>query len=498
MLFNSYVFVLGFLPIAYLVGRLLARRAPLGLYLGWLVVVSVLFYSWQDVRHGLLFVASIGFNSVVATRLVDSGGPHRRAWCAVGVGANLALIGYFKYRGFGATIVNNALGTTWPVPEIVLPLGISFYTLQQIAYLVDAYRGLVPRHDLVRYSLFVAFFPQLIAGPIVRQREVLEQFVTPRARRFSDADFAVGVTYFSLGLFKKVVLADELARFANPVFGEAETGLVLPSSLAWIGVLSYTLQLYFDFSGYSDMALGLGRLFGIKLPLNFDSPYQAVSIADFWRRWHMTLSGFFRDYVYVPLGGSRCAPGRRALNVLVTMLVGGVWHGAGWTFVVFGAVHGVLLIVSHAWDRRAGVTRPPSRLRRTVARGATFLTVALTLVLFRAESLPSAGRLYWALLVPSSAVIDYPMWLAVRDAGYWLPIGLLIVWGLPSSQQFLGRIGPAWDYRFRAVGSAARLGCRADWWQWRPTPWHAVVSATLFVAAFCAFTRTSHFLYFNF
>lgn len=498
MLFNSYVFVLAFLPVVYLVARFLADRVPLSVYLSWLIAASVVFYSWQEPWLGLLFVASILFNYVIAARLVDLTASHRRTWLSLGVAANLALIGYFKYLAFGTTILNTLLGTDWPVPQIALPLGISFYTFVQIAYLVAAYRGEVKRHSFVEFSVFVTFFPHLVAGPIVQHHHLLEQFDKPRARKFYDLDFAVGVTYFSIGLFKKVILADQFAIFANPVFAQTEQGIQVSWSLAWIGLLSYSLQLYFDFSGYSDMAIGLGRLFGIKFPLNFNSPYKAVDIVDFWRRWHMTLSLFLRDHLYIPLGGSRCAPWRRSLNLFLTMAICGLWHGAGWTFVLWGAVHGALLIVNHAWNKRFISETPCSPVRLLLARGATFITVMMGWVLFRAETLNGAGRMYQALLIPAGLSIDYATWVTVRDAGHWVPIGLLIVWCLPNSQQFLGRIGPALEFRLRpsALASAAQL--RSYWWQWRPTPWHALFSAGLFVVSFCAFSRVSQFIYFNF
>ena len=495
MLFNSYLFILCFLPICYLVARLLAARVPFTVYLSWLVIADFVFYGWQDARLGGLFFLSVICNYLIGVQLVNPRDNFRKFWLIFGVCSNLALIGYFKYLSFGTQILNTLAGTSLSVPAVTLPLGISFYTFQQIAYLVDAYRGEVKRHRFLDYSFFVSFFPQLVAGPIVQHRDVLNQFEKPRFRRFYDLDFAVGVTYFSIGLFKKVLLADQFALFANPVFAQIESGQPMAWSLAWVGALSYSLQLYFDFSGYSDMALGLGRLFGIKLPLNFNSPYKAVDIIDFWRRWHMTLSAFLRDYLYIPLGGSRCAPWRRSFNLFLTMLLGGLWHGAGWTFLAWGAVHGGLLILNHAWNQWRGANITATGTQLLFARGGTFLIVTLAWVLFRAETLSGAVGMYRAMFLPSGISMEYAQWISVRDAGYWLPLGLILVWCLPNSQEFLGRIGPALRYRHR---HSSRNVTSSAWWQWRPTPWHAALSAFLFVASCCAFSRVSHFIYFNF
>ena len=512
MLFNSYEFVLAFLPVVYLVARWLVRSSRPSLYLWWLVLASVTFYSWQSPRLGLLFVTSMCVNYAIAGRLLAVTGPFRLAWLWLGVTANLAYICYFKYLGFAALTTQTLFGGDWTLPAIALPLGISFYTFQQIAYLVDVYRGDVRRQTFVDYVLFVSFFPQLIAGPIVQQSDIVNQFAKPRCRRFHELDAAVGLTLFILGLFKKVVLADNLARFANPAFRLAEHDGQLAMLPAWLGMLSYTLQLYFDFSGYSDMALGLGRLFGIRLPLNFNSPYKSVDIIDFWRRWHLTLSAFLRDYLYLPLGGGRCSRWRKSTNLLLTMLLGGLWHGAGWTFVLWGGVHGLLLIANHAWNdwqaARMG-TRQPSTIRLCLACVMTTFVVSLTWVLFRAESCAGAASFYHALFIPSAATIDYVTWVEMRDALYWVPIGLVIVWLLPNSQETLGRFGPALRYRYRpaAVSLAGRIlgsresqphDVRAPWWQWQPTTWHATVAAAMFLVAISSFSQVTQFIYFNF
>jgi D-alanyl-lipoteichoic acid acyltransferase DltB (MBOAT superfamily) len=277
---------------------------------------------------------------------------------------------------------------------ILLPLAISFFTFQQIAYLVDAYEGLTREYNFLHYCLFVTFFPQLIAGPIVHHREMLPQFASDTIYRFNQSTFTAGLTTFCLGLFKKVIIADGAATYATPVFDAAEAGEILTFFEAWTGAFGYTIQLYFDFSGYSDMAIGLGMMFGIRLPLNFFSPYKAVNIIDFWRRWHMTLSRFLRDYLYIPLGGSRRGKVRRYVNLMVTMLLGGLWHGAGWTFVAWGALHGFYLVVNHAWHavrRSLGHNLEKTTLAgRTLSRIVTLTAVIFAWVLFRAESFGGA------------------------------------------------------------------------------------------------------------
>ncbi len=289
------------------------------------------------------------FNFLVGNRLVRirrKGYKHSvRGALVVGIAFNLGTLGYFKYFNFFVETANVVFNAGFNFDEIILPLAISFFTFQQITFLVDAYRGKACDYNFLHYALFVTFFPQLIAGPIVHHAEMMPQFLKRKTGGLSNASIAVGGSIFLLGLFKKVVLADNVAAYATPVFAAASAGQELTLIESWGGVLAYTFQLYFDFSGYSDMAIGLARMFGIVLPLNFNSPYKAASIIDFWRRWHMTLSRFLRDYVYFPLGGSLRGRMKRHINLMITMLLGGLWHGAGWTFVVWGGLHGIYLMI---------------------------------------------------------------------------------------------------------------------------------------------------------
>ncbi len=395
MLFHSLEFLLGFLPVTLLGFFLLGRReatrrfAPL-----WLVACSLFFYAWWNPPFVLLLLASILVNYAIGQRLLRR---PSRALLTLGIALDLAVIGYFKYVNFFLGTLGALTGADLVVAGVFLPLGISFFTFQQIAYLVDAHRGLVGSRGLVDYALFVSFFPQLIAGPIVHHGEMMPQFRESATYRPRPDHFALGLAIFTFGLVKKVIVADGVAVYATPVFDAALAGRDPTLLEAWGGALAYTFQLYFDFSGYSDMAIGLARMFNIRLPFNFDSPYKATDIVDFWRRWHMTLSRFLRDYLYIPLGGSRKGPVRRYLNLMITMLLGGLWHGAAWTFVVWGGLHGLYLMIAHGWRalraRLGWLPERPSAWGRFAAWTLTFLAVVVAWVPFRAESFEAAGRI---------------------------------------------------------------------------------------------------------
>lgn len=399
MLFNSFQFIFVFLPVVlggfYFFTQQGKRDA--GLY--WLVVASLFFYGWWRPVYLWLIIGSVLFNYSIGHLLTQKtlARHWRKLALVIGISVNLASIGYFKYANFFVGNLNAVLGVNYHLDNILLPLAISFFTFQQIAYLVDAWRGETEEHSFRNYALFVTFFPQLIAGPIVHHKEMLPQFMQPDANRFSSHNLVVGLTIFTFGLFKKVVLADGVAPYADSVFALANTGEPVYFLEAWTGAIAYTLQLYFDFSGYSDMAIGIARMFGITLPVNFNSPYKALNIIDFWRRWHITLSRFLRDYLYFPLGGNRKGPTRRHVNLMTTMLLGGLWHGAGWTFVIWGGLHGLYLVINHAWRglrQRLGQDIDRSTLPgRTAARTLTLLCVIVAWVYFRAENLHSAHQI---------------------------------------------------------------------------------------------------------
>jgi alginate O-acetyltransferase complex protein AlgI len=404
MLFNSHQFLFQFLPptlIGFFALGVLGRpRAALF----WLLGASIYFYlSWRTEDLWIL-LGSIAFNYAMSALLVSGSLPprYRKGVLVVGVVGNLTALAYFKYSAFFVANLGGLFGTAWSVPALVLPLGISFYTFQQIAFLVEAWRGEFREPDLPRYCTVVTFFPHLIAGPIINYRAVIQQFRSPDFGRPREAMIAMGLTIFIMGMAKKVLLADSIAPQADYVFNAAAAGADVSLVEAWTGALAYTAQLYFDFSGYSDMAIGLALILGVRLPLNFNSPYKAENIADFWRRWHMTLSQFLRDYLYIPLGGNRCGPSRRLVNLMLTMVLGGLWHGAGWTFVIWGALHGFYLVVCHAWTTYFGAKAPHSsrqqRLSRISARTLTFVAVVFAWVFFRAPSLDSALIICKAML----------------------------------------------------------------------------------------------------
>lgn len=438
MLFNSFVFLLGFLPLALGLHWLAERFAP-AWRLPILVVLSFAFYGWWDWRFLPLLVLSIGLNWLIAEAFqkTKAGG-----LITLAIIANLAVLALFKYFNFFADLAGMIPGLPAPKLELALPLGISFFTFHHIMYLTDLRRGQAPRFDLVRYALYIAFFPQVLAGPLVRWREIMHQFEErPYARPDAAERFARGLILLTFGLAKKVLIGDPLAEYANPVFAAAAAGKVISVAEAWQATLAFTFQIYFDFSGYTDMALGLALLFGIVLPQNFDAPYRSLSIQDFWRRWHMTLSRFLRDYLYIPLGGSRSGLPTQVWALFATMALGGLWHGAGLTFVAWGVAHGLALIVALFW-RRAGWPMPAA-----LGWLLTFLFVMLCWVLFRATSFEAALAIYkglfglapygtgfkWRALLPAAAfaVLGPTAWALVHrlPPARWLAVllGLLFV-----------------------------------------------------------------------
>ncbi len=474
-------------------------RKDLGTW--WLVLASLFFYGWWNPVYLWFIGLSMAFNFSLARRFeaLRASGSVRglRSLLTLGVGANLGFLGWFKYADFFIENVNALAATSVPLLGIVLPLAISFFTFQQIAYLVDAYRGETQEHSALHYCLFVCFFPQLIAGPIVHHKEILDQFEARQDSRLHPSHLAVGGTLFFLGLFKKTVLADGVAQLVGPVFDAARDGVVLSLYEAWQGTLAYTLQIYFDFSGYSDMAIGLGFLFGVRLPLNFHSPYKATSIVEFWRRWHITLSRFLRDYLYIGLGGNRRGKARRYLNLLLTMVLGGLWHGAAWTFVIWGALHGLYLVLNHAWaglQKRLGVDLLPGPVGRVGAVAMTFLAVVISWVFFRAEGVSTA----WSMLRSMSGHADLAAYannlLPSGHAGFFGIAALLaVVFFAPNSHQLLGEHQPALEDHLTAQDGGRAWGPR-----WSPRPAWAGVMAAVAVVAVMFISRQSEFLYFRF
>jgi len=382
LLFNSYEFIFIFLPITFFIYFYLNGKRLTEVAKGFLVFSSLFFYSYWEIKYLPIILISMLFNYVIGTTLSRYDGKKskksfsKKYILIFGIICNVSLLGYFKYADFFIENFNLFAGSNIELLHLLLPLAISFFTFQQIAYLVDSYRNETKEYDFLNYALFVTFFPQLIAGPIVHHKEMMPQFANIKNKVKNYRNIALGIFIFSMGLFKKVVIADTFAVWANAGF---DIATILNFFEAWATSLSYTFQLYFDFSGYTDMAIGIALLFNIKLPINFNSPYKALDIQDFWRRWHITLSRFLRDYIYIPLGGNRKGATRTYLNLLATFVIGGFWHGAGWTFIFWGFLHGIALAIHRLWQSIG------FKLPKVIAWFITFNFVNIAWVFFRAK-----------------------------------------------------------------------------------------------------------------
>lgn len=527
MLFNSFEFIFLFLPITLSIFFLLSKNnkyVQQQIPILWLVAASLFFYGWWKPKNLPLILISIivnyGLGYFLSNTFKDK--ITKKTTLFLGIAFNLALIGYFKYANFFIDNINQAVGINLNLPPIILPLAISFFTFQQIAYLVDAYKGETKEYSFTKYMLFVCFFPQLIAGPIVHHKEVLPQFERPSTYHFNSRVLAIALTVFMAGLFKKVVLADRIAEYSNLAFNAAAQGIDLTFAEAWVGALGYSLQLYFDFSGYSDMAIGAAYMFGISLPLNFNSPYKAISIVDFWRRWHITLSNFLRDYLYIPLGGNRQGEIRRYTNLMITMLLGGLWHGAGWTFIFWGGLHGMYLVINNLYRLLRQSLGHDLKQDGWFLRGMgwllTFLAVVISWVFFKADSFATAtsilGSMFGTHGIQLPAFIEPYLgfmrnWgigflgftvnvgISQKYATFGIILLLLIVFIAPNTQQWLGRYNPTL--------TEPVVKYRPAWldrlWQilaWRPNKiWTAIIAGITSASLLC-FTRVSEFLYFQF
>jgi D-alanyl-lipoteichoic acid acyltransferase DltB (MBOAT superfamily) len=499
MLFNSFEFIFAFLPIVLVAFFLTARIAGKQAAIAFLCLASMFFYAWWNPIYLLLLVGEVCANFVIGRAIqAHRGRPGQNALVAAGIAFNLLILGFFKYALFFTGIVNDLAGTHWSMVALVLPLGISFHTFQQIAYLVQARQPATPRYPFLEYVLFVTFFPQLIAGPIVHHNEVIPQIDRPAFTRWNPRNFVLGLSIFSVGLFKKTVIADSLGQIASPAFAVVAGHHALGAGDAWMGALGYSLQLYFDFSAYSDMAIGLARMFNVVLPANFDSPYKAVNIADFWRRWHMTLSRFLRDFLYFPLGGNRKGVARAMLNVMITMLLGGLWHGAGWTFVIWGGLHG-LYICGHRLVRTSGLYErllPFALPRRIFAQAFTLFLIVIAWVFFRAADLTAAALMLRSMFgagdagaAPAAFGVDNPVEL--------IAAGAVLALFAPNVIDIFARFGPALKVdRPNERRTAQRLLGRL---QWRPTAGWGLATGTLAaVGALAILGWHAEFLYFQF
>jgi alginate O-acetyltransferase complex protein AlgI len=517
MLFNSLPFIFGFLPLAlvvtYALGRWRRDAAKLALLL-----LSFGFYAmwrWQQLP---LLLFSIGFNFILGAliRRFEAAGRTRAVTISLifGILIDLSLLGWFKYANFVVDNVNAVFGAGIQLPKIALPLAISFFTFQKLAYLIDTARGETRRISLLDFSVFAAFFPQLIAGPIVHFKEIVPQLQTRRFGRLISRNLLVGLVLFAIGLFKKTVIADTLAAYATPLFHTAAQDQPLGLTGGWLAALSFTFQLYFDFSGYSDMAIGLGRMFGVKLPLNFHSPLRAPSIIDYWRRWHMTLQRFIVAYIFQPLslpltrfayGSAMTGWAAFAVGIgvptFVTFVAVGIWHGAGWTFVLFGVMHAIYICINEAWRewqqrrhrlrRRRGIAaRPPGIGLIAVYHLITLLGVILANVMFKVghpRDAVSVWRSMAGLDGPGGAGLDWGLVAALVISG-------LIVFLTPNSQQIMGRFDPAYNWREWSDVARAPLA-----WTWKPNAAGLVFAGlVLFFGITFIMRGPAVFIYFNF
>ena len=483
MLFNSFEYIFLFLPFSVAVFFLLNKCFSSTIAKAWLVVASLFFYSWWNIIYLPLILTSILLNYLLGSILFHKDYLQliRKDLLIAGLIFNLGLLGYFKYMDFFISNINVLLASSLPLTNVVLPLGISFFTFTQIAYLIDTYRGEVKEYGIINYALFVTFFPHLLAGPILHHKEMMPQFEDTANKRFNAHNISQGLFLFFIGLVKKVVIADTLAIDANYGFNQAD---YLSMVEAWITSLSYTLQLYFDFSGYTDMAIGSALLFNIKLPINFNSPYKSLNIQEFWRRWHMTLGRFFRDYVYVPLGGNRLGETRVYANLLITWALVGLWHGAGWTFVLWGMLHGLALVVHRLW-KKTGIIMP-----RLLAWGITFNFVNICWVFFRADSIKNAMVIIEGMFglhgfsLPSYAVkkLAFLNTFGLNRTDYLLPYWYLSLITIPLLVLVAARSSNSIEF-----SSDLRTNTR-----------NALIMAIFITIGILFLGNTGQFLYFNF
>jgi alginate O-acetyltransferase complex protein AlgI len=506
MLFNSYEFIFIFLPIVW-VGFFSISHFKTKLASIWLAIASLIFYGYWSKTYVLLLIASIAVNYMMGIFIAKSLATknNSKTLLQIALFLNIALLIYYKYANFFIISINEAVGTYWVINNIVLPLGISFFTFTQIAFLVDTYQGKVKEYNFTHYLLFVTYFPHLIAGPVIHHKQMMPQFSLASTYKPSFENLFFGFSFFSIGLAKKVLLADNLATYASPIFSASNVGVDVQFFGAWVGALAFTFQLYFDFSGYSDMAIGISRMFGVTLPINFNSPYRSKNIIEFWRRWHISLSTFLRDYLYIPLGGNRNGSINRYFNLMVTMLLGGLWHGANWTFLLWGAIHGVYLCLNYYWKYILGNAYIfNNKVISFLGIVTTFISVVFAWVFFRSESLSASLIMIKGLIgingvsLPLSLNYTAPylkgLPFNIEYSGLFnglnIPLDLtrlifvfgisfIVVWGFPNSQQLLMTSQIEKYSKINRIAFTSFMG-------------------SLFAVSILSFKHVSEFLYFQF
>jgi len=530
MLFNSYIFIFLFLPIVLSVFAFIGKFGHHRAAISWLVISSLFFYGWWNPSYLGLILFSIIFNYTIGVALLKI---RKKLFLFFGIAGNILLLGYFKYANFFLDNLNYVFDNNIILDQIILPLAISFFTFQQITYLVDAFNGETEEYDFLHYCLFVLFFPQLIAGPIVHHKDMMPQFENKTIFKIKYRNLVIGSLIFFIGLFKKTVFADTLAIYATPVFTASGIGMELTFFESWIGAIAYTFQLYFDFSGYSDMAIGVARMFGIILPINFFSPYKANNIADFWRRWHITLSNFIKDYLYYPINlfMTRYAIikninsfSRFIVTIVVPMFfvwfATGLWHGAGWTFVLWGLIHGVYLIIFRLWIDIKSHFRwtcdKPSFASMAISRMITFIAVILSFVMFRSENIDGAISMYqsmfgfYGISIPVSfeekfeVLGEMPKIVGIVYNGMFynglltespgnaillILVSLILVWFTPNVIEWFRLDSPALK-----IGGLLKKGGM----HWKQNTVFTIVIILVSSAALMFIQRESEFLYFQF
>jgi D-alanyl-lipoteichoic acid acyltransferase DltB (MBOAT superfamily) len=525
MLFNSPLFIFVFLPTT-IFGFYLIGRYRYSLAIIWLAAASLFFYGYWNPAYIPLLIGSITCNYIFGIGIIKHS-THKKPILLFALLSNLLLLGYFKYVNFFLANISPLMPTKISLFEIILPLGISFFTFTQIAYLIDTYQGKVKEFSFIRYLLFVTYFPHLIAGPVLHHKEMIPQFTNRNVFAVNWNNISVGLTIFTIGLAKKLFFADHFGDFANPIFSAVDAGKQPMLFEAWAGSLSYSMQLYFDFSGYSDMAIGLSLLFNVRLPMNFNSPYKATNIIEFWRCWHMTLSRFLRDYLYIPLGGNKKGKVRRYVNLMLTMILGGLWHGASWTFIAWGAIHGLFLILNHVWLYIKQILKwdgsnAPSQL---CARILTFTSVVVAWVFFRADNFTTAISMLHGMAGING--ISLPISMSERIGGFFsdctfitfngfhplltemnvelftilFVFGSLIIWVLPNVQQIFSGYSPTCDEMSEDTKTDHSNGSSLiRLIKWKPSFTQGVLYGILFSALMIEMqgTSKSEFLYFQF
>ena len=501
MLFSSYIFIFAFLPVVFCVYFMLNHKGFYRASIVWLTFASLFFYSYWNIMYLPLLLLSIGFNYTISGFMLKAQEKARlgnmlflsnKKLLYIALIFNISLLCFFKYMDFFIKNVNLVFGSDIGLLHIVLPLGISFFTITQIAFLVDCYEGLVKERNPINYALFVTFFPHLIAGPILHHKEMMPQFADTNNKILNYKNLSLGLFLFAIGLFKKVVIADSFAKWANTGFSVVENGEILNFFESWASILCYAFQLYFDFSGYSDMAVALGLMFNIKLPINFNSPFKACNISDFWRRWHISLTNFITTYIYTPMIRAFKNPtfAKMMVATFLTFLIAGIWHGSGWGFVIFGALHGLALVIHQYWSKKWSKILK-FKFPKILGWLLTFLLVLVAWVFFRAENLQGAVNLLKGMFFGD---IVLPSFLESR-LGFLSEYGIQFHWWLEQIQ------GSFITYLCIIGAFIVCLGFRNSVEQvahFKPTKWKLFITALFSLIAFLSIDKAQQFLYFNF